>query len=153
MAIKVLAVNTSLCQDSHDLHADEVFGKGAGDAAAGLLLLPLGLNDERTRKCGIIYGRGHFNCCVNFRGINARCFSQWNAEFSLGIPSLLLCKHRETRKWTGLEQAWGERGVVITAHGHFKHKIPGCAISVALTLTDKRWKDISFLLNNHKVTY
>lgn len=123
---------------------------GNRDAAAGLLWLPPGLNDEWTRKCGIIYGRGHFNCCVNFRGINVRCFSQWNTvSFLLAFHHC--CFVNTTRHAT--EQAWEERCVVITVHWHFKHRIPGCAIYAELTLTDKRWNDILFLLNNHKVSY
>lgn len=93
--------------------------------------------------------RGHFNCCVNFRGINVRCFSQWNTvSFPLAFHQSCSVNTRQAT-----QQAWGERGVVVTVHWHFKHRIPGCAIYVELTLTDKRWKGILFLLNNHKVSY
>lgn len=75
MAIKVLEGQYVPVPDSRDLHAAEALREGAGDTAIGLLLLPPGLNDDSTWKGGVIYGRGHFNCCVNFRGINVRHFS------------------------------------------------------------------------------
>lgn len=108
-----------------------------------LLLLLSAVNDRNTRERGIIYGRGHFNCCASFKRINVHYFSKGDTwcfplafyPFALWTPvDMQLNSHR--KKMCGSQSS-----LTFQTQNHLVHYY------LQLSLTDTEWKVFYFYFN------